>query len=1041
MLIQRGLCVTALVSLALAARGASAQSDPVGYQALLASFSAAGLPAPGTGVVVEQTEAALNPNGPAPYQYLPQASYFSGVTITDESSGGTISSHATTVGTVFYGTTGYATGVTQVDAYNASSWLGSVLRVGSSVPPAPPLFNNPSVANFSWLTSYGGPTYDNDALRRFDYMIDRDNFVGVVACNNGAGTPIPSVLASAYNSICVGLSNGQSSTGPVPSGDVDGAGRSKPDLVAPSSEVSYTLPEVSAAAAMLVQVARSKTTLSAGTNAAVVKAILMAGANKNPLPSWTHSSTQPLDPQYGAGQLNFNSAYQIMAAGPQTASASSLAASTGWSYSSLNPNGSAGNTATYYFNVPSGQPVDLSALLTWQRNVTYFTSSAGSLTFTPSLATIDLNLYQANSNFTLGSLVASSSSSIDNVQYVFDRGLAAGEYALQVTRADAISGAWNYALAWQLQSVPQWVAAVNGSWNSAANWTSGVVPNGGGLEAALIAPTASGVSVSLDTPQTLGQLTLANSASPSTGYTITAGSAGTLTFSNSGANAVLNINSGSQLITAPVILASNLTVTPAPGSGLEIAGNISGASGLTLNGPGSLIFAGSNTFSGGVTISAGTLQIGAGGASGTPGGGAITDNGTLAVDRSDTYTMPVAIGGSGGVVALGPGTLVLATSNSYIGTTVISSGALRLTQGLGLPSASPVVLAGGVLESSGAFLRGSGNGANAIAWTTAGGGFSANGGGLVVNLFDNGQTITWSSGLQGPLKFGSATANSETTWINPIDLSGADRTIQVTAGQGGDFARILGPITNSSGTAGVIKTGNGLLALAGADTYNGNTTIAVGTLQISSSANLGSGALVFGGSGTGVLNVVGSASLTNGTAIVLSQNGTIQQDDQAPLHLAGRISGSGELIKSGSGVLDLDGTNTYTGATIVTSGKLVANNSLALSGGGLIVGANAATLFGDALPATIPSDPGSTDSSSPLATVAGSDNANALAIPEASSSAVIPAVQPVSLSPVPEPGTLWLGLVAAGGGLVWLAHTQRRGTRKALLRLKNRPQA
>ena len=43
-----------------------------------------------------------------------------------------------------------------------------------------------------------------------------------------------------------------------------------------------------------------------------------------------------------------------------------------------------------------------------------------------------------------------------------DRGLPAGEYALQVTRADTISAAWNFALAWQLQDVPQWAAAANG---------------------------------------------------------------------------------------------------------------------------------------------------------------------------------------------------------------------------------------------------------------------------------------------------------------------------------------------------------------------------------------------------------------------------------------------------------------------------------------------------------------------------------------------------------------------------------------------------
>src|SRR5208337_4955634 len=70
---------------------------------------------------------------------------------------------------------------------------------------------------------------------------------------------------------------------------------------------------------------------------AAIRAILMAGADKNPLPSWSRTPTQPLDPQYGVGQLNFDWAYQILTAGPQTASSSGLVGSNGWSCQSLNP--------------------------------------------------------------------------------------------------------------------------------------------------------------------------------------------------------------------------------------------------------------------------------------------------------------------------------------------------------------------------------------------------------------------------------------------------------------------------------------------------------------------------------------------------------------------------------------------------------------------------------------------------------------------------------------------------------------------------------
>ena len=131
-----------------------------------------------------------------------------------------------------------------------------------------------------------------------------------------------------------------------------------------------------------------------------------------------------------------------------------------------------------------------------------------------------------------------------------------------------------------------------------------------------------------------------------------------MTFSNSGSNSLINVLSGSQTISAPVVLAGSLTVNPSQGATLNISGTVSQSGGnqpLTLNGPGTLVLSGSNTFSGGTTINSGTLQIGAGGATGTPGTGPITDYYTLAVSRSDAYTFPVGISGAGQLVQLGPG--------------------------------------------------------------------------------------------------------------------------------------------------------------------------------------------------------------------------------------------------------------------------------------------------------------------------------------------------------------------------------------------------
>ena len=158
--------------------------------------------------------------------------------------------------------------------------------------------------------------------------------------------------------------------------------------------------------------------------------------------------------------------------------------------------------------------------------------------------------------------------------------------------------------------------------------------------------------------------------------------------------------------------------------------------------------------------------------------------------------------------------------------------ALRANSGSGLPTNSPLTLNGGVLESNGTttFVRTIGFLANNVQWTNSGGGFSANGGTMTVNINGSGGTLTWGTQLKGLLMFGSATANNETDFINPVNLNGSNGTIQVTAGLGGDFALMSGGLSNSTGTAGLVKTGNGLLVLAGTNSYNGGTQISAGNV-------------------------------------------------------------------------------------------------------------------------------------------------------------------------------------------------------------------
>ena len=141
--------------------------------------------------------------------------------------------------------------------------------------------------------------------------------------------------------------------------------------------------------------------------------------------------------------------------------------------------------------------------------------------------------------------------------------------------------------------------------------------------------------------------------------------------------------------------ASILTVEPANGQSytypgvigpLTVLGKVGAAAttALTINGTGTgtEILTGANTYGGATTISAGTLQIGNGGTTGTLGTGSVVDNSNLTFDRSDIgLIVGNVISGTGAVQQIGSGTTSLTATNTYAGTTTISSGTLRIGNG------------------------------------------------------------------------------------------------------------------------------------------------------------------------------------------------------------------------------------------------------------------------------------------------------------------------------------------------------------------------
>jgi len=130
----------------------------------------------------------------------------------------------------------------------------------------------------------------------------------------------------------------------------------------------------------------------------------------------------------------------------------------------------------------------------------------------------------------------------------------------------------------------------------------------------------------------------------------------------------------------------------------SVSGAISGIGSLTKLSAGALTLTANNTLSGLVTISAGTLQLGSGGAAGAISNTtAIIDNGTLVFDNNTTVSYPKVISGYGSLVQFGSGTLVIATNETYSGNTIVSNGTMTLTASGSISNTASITVKGGAL--------------------------------------------------------------------------------------------------------------------------------------------------------------------------------------------------------------------------------------------------------------------------------------------------------------------------------------------------------
>jgi hypothetical protein len=405
--------------------------EEVGYLRLLQTHTS-GVPSSAAGGVT-QVEAG-NASGDF-YLPNPSDSRFAGKTFVNKSSGTGVSGHATGVGAIFYGNSGSLIPDTAtIDVYSADEWLSAI-----------PYAETRRVQNHSWIVGQLDAGSDAEATVRYynariDHLVNQSGVVCVAGVNNGQSTVLPYLLAQGYNLVSVGLTNGQHSAGFTA---YDGPGRIKPDLVAPDTLTSYATPQVASAAALLAQkLVQAPYSLSGASIPRTVKALLLAGATKEEFPSWSRSTTQPIDTRYGAGELNIHHAYRTLVGGRSTYGevAPNTAWANWWVSSTLSD-----VRRTYYFEIPAGSVSPrFSAALVWHRPVT---AASGSYS-AAALPAIDLTLHNvAAGTFTLGAVVQSSESPVDNVEHLYVPELPAGRYALRV-QADSNTDT-DYALAWR----------------------------------------------------------------------------------------------------------------------------------------------------------------------------------------------------------------------------------------------------------------------------------------------------------------------------------------------------------------------------------------------------------------------------------------------------------------------------------------------------------------------------------------------------------------------------------------------------------------
>ena len=325
---------------------------------------------------------------------------------------------------------------------------------------------------------------------------------------------------------------------------------------------------------------------------------------------------------------------------------------------------------------------------------------------------------------------------------------------------------------------------------------------------------------------------------------------------------------------------------------------------------------------------------------------------SVRVDPGVTATINAPLVGSGTLAKLDAGTLVLNASNGYTGGTALNGGTLVLGNDKALGSGLLTAANGTTLDSNTAVTvrnKIALNGALTIAGSSA---MDLNGtvggaGGLIKNGAANltlsgvnsyaGGTLLNAGGLivgnGAALGSGTLTVGGAATLDNTQALALANN-IALNAGltvQGSQDLTLNG---NIAGAGSLTKNGASTLTLNGANTYTGGTYVNSGTLALGAAASLAATGTVTVASGATFDLSAGQGAQVFGT---LAGAGNIKMGSNSLLAggsadgiFSGSVSGTGTLVKQGSGTQTLTGANSYTGGTLVADGTLRAGSTTAL---------------------------------------------------------------------------------------------------------------